>query len=177
MASSKKQGKKGDYNPDEFVVPATDARGNSERVNLRMSPMYLAAMQDILQSRLFPYRTIQDVIRDAVKRHLRYLSTLDTSITSLMGQIQAVDNIVCANIRQIEFMRSVEDMKKTVASLLKAGANEEAVSVLANVKHEVEKIKNKFFREHFLAAIQPLYEKASKSSKSVKVGKKRKVKE
>jgi len=66
--------------PDRFYVPANDETGTSIRVAFRLSPQHHRQLQVIQQGGRFPYETMEDLLRHAVCRHLRYLTAVAPDI-------------------------------------------------------------------------------------------------
>ncbi len=61
------------YSIDEFYPRASDKRGHSAQLNLRIQPELMAVVEEIFQSKKFPYRTYGDVMRDALVHRIAYL--------------------------------------------------------------------------------------------------------
>jgi hypothetical protein len=62
------------YSPDKFYVKSTDGRGNSELLNVKVSPFVYGILAELVESPLFPdYRTKADVIRDMLVHRLHYV--------------------------------------------------------------------------------------------------------
>lgn len=63
-----------DYSADKFYTKSTDGRGNSELLNVKVSPFVYGILAELVEANDFPdYRTKADVIRDALVHRLHHL--------------------------------------------------------------------------------------------------------
>lgn len=59
-----------DFSHEEWVVPATDAKGHSVRESVRIPPVMHRAIEVLVASKRFPYKTVGDFVRHAIYRNL-----------------------------------------------------------------------------------------------------------
>jgi hypothetical protein len=63
-----------DYSPDKFYTKSTDGRGNSELLNVKVSPFVFGIIAELVESPDFPdYKTKADVVRDALVHRLYHV--------------------------------------------------------------------------------------------------------
>jgi hypothetical protein len=63
-----------EYSADKFYTKSTDGRGNSELLNVKVSPFVYGILAELVESPDFPdYRTKADVIRDMLVHRLHYV--------------------------------------------------------------------------------------------------------
>src|SRR5580692_8922165 len=60
------------YSPEEFLCPGQDDHGASVRLTFRCPPQMERALEILRDHKAFPYKTVSDIVRHAVHRHLAY---------------------------------------------------------------------------------------------------------
>lgn len=66
-----------EYSADKFYTKSTDGRGNSELIQVKVSPFVFGLMAEIIESPDFPdYRTKADLVRDALVHRLHHLRAM-----------------------------------------------------------------------------------------------------
>jgi hypothetical protein len=66
-----------DYSADKFYTKSTDGRGNSELLNVKVSPFVYGILAELVEASDFPdYRTKADVIRDSLVHRLHHLRAM-----------------------------------------------------------------------------------------------------
>jgi len=147
-------GSKGDYNPKDFIVPASDDKGHSTRLQCRCNQAYARRIAVIISSGKFPYQTSSDLIRDAINRHLNLLSELEPKIPVDMASLEMVNKIINADREQIEFAGSFEKLSRTVLELLGRGAKGEARRLVLEVAHQVDRMEAGYWRDWYRQEIK-----------------------
>jgi hypothetical protein len=73
-----------EYSPDKFYTKSTDGRGNSELIQVKVSPFVYGLLAEIIESPDFPdYRTKADLIRDALVHRLHHLREMAKDTTRM----------------------------------------------------------------------------------------------
>ena len=147
-------GSKGDYNPKDFIVPAGDDKGHNIRLQVRCIPAYSRRIDVLVSSRKFPYKTSSDLIRDAIHRHLNFLSELEPKIPVNMASLEMVNRIINADREKIEFAGSFEKLSRTVQELLGRGAKGEARRLVLEVSHQVDRMEAGYWRDWYRQEIK-----------------------
>lgn len=144
------------YDPADFIVPASDTKGHSERVWARLPPAMDRGLDIVVSSKHWPFRTKGDVIRWAVQRGLRTLESMEP-IGSVTAQIDAVATILREDAFQQEFKQIFEALGRTVNQHLADGAQKEAARIVANVKSKLEKMPECYWKEKYLGELSHRY--------------------
>ena len=122
--------------PDEFLVPASDNKGHSERLWTRIQPGHERQMEIILRSKFFPYNSKGDITRHAIARHLQWLVG-QGPIPSVLGQVDAIIEIM----REEEFNRGFQEvlgrLMKSVEYHMAKGESLRAGALIARVMSKV----------------------------------------
>src|ERR1043165_1023548 len=83
------------YSELEFLVGGTkDTHGELKPVYAKIHEGYLADAHEAWHERKFPYRTMSDLVRHAIVRHVKWLWTLERWEKSVLHQMALVDEIV-----------------------------------------------------------------------------------
>lgn len=110
-----------DYSPDRFYTRATDKKGHSETVHLKIPPELASAIAHIVQSRAIPeYRTSQDMIRDAIFHRLRYLresGLLDSRMVTVVGFEEFAQDLFTFEERMEAFGETIRQAEEWVRKL------------------------------------------------------------
>jgi hypothetical protein len=80
------------YDVDKFYIRSTDGKGHGEVLHVKVSPAIHSVVQEMIADRnLGPYRSVHDVIRDALVHRLRYIADqkgLDNLEREVTGEAQ-----------------------------------------------------------------------------------------
>lgn len=112
------------YSPDRFYMRSTDGHGHSAHVRVNVPPQLMARLEDVVMSRRFPYRSTQDVVRDAINHRLHSLSELEPEVVpeeSLANERRKSQT----ELRLLEIQSNTEEVKLANNALGAAVANED----------------------------------------------------
>lgn len=108
------------YSVDRFYTRGSDGKGNSEAVRARFAPEVIARLHRVVQQGRIPeYRTVADIIRDAVVHRLQYLDNEymedghKSSLTLAMGGFHA------AKQRDAMQKDAIEDIRTSLSAAKK----------------------------------------------------------
>jgi hypothetical protein len=136
----------GDYNPADFIIPASDHQGHSERIFCRVQPQHERAMSVIMKSRRFPFRTTGDLIRWAVVRGVKVLNRMEP-MPGFLGMADAINETLRQEMYIQEFMQMFGTMTGVIQTHIAAGAEGEARKLIATVLGHVRKIDEVYWRK------------------------------
>jgi hypothetical protein len=147
-----------EVNGDGFNVPASDAKGHSERLWVRCQPQVLGQIERVMSSKVFPYRTRGDLIRHALIRHLKWLDSQEgVRIKSVMAEVDVINEI----LREEQSKRETEDvvnrMSDTVSMFLSRGASQEAKRLVVTVLNQINNMPEGYWRESCRQAVYSRY--------------------
>lgn len=127
------------YSEPEWFTPGTNEKGQSVRVNNRMAPEMERAVEVLVASGRFPYKTTGDLVRHAVYRHLFFLHRLEPDADRHI--LVVVDGIL-QMLRDDEVRQRVIDMFSQTEARIKyhqaQGNYDEAVRIAINEKARLE---------------------------------------
>ncbi|MDA2934029.1 hypothetical protein MYX82_06770 [Acidobacteria bacterium AH-259-D05] len=139
---------------DSFIIPAGDDRGHSTRLQFRCSPAYGRRIDEVVQSKKFPYKTQSDFLRHALDRHLKYLNDLEPDLGLDMARIDVINRIINRQREEIEFMNSIESLNRNVQDLVAKGAHQKARATLREILKQVDQIEDEYLRNSYRDEIQ-----------------------
>lgn len=139
------------YTMDEFLIPARDTNGHSNRTYFRISPTMERAVSVVLQNKELPYRTASDLMRHAVYRHLGWLHKIEPDMpTHFQASLEAILEIV----REDEHRSSMEGVFDTLGRRLEfhldRGDMGEAYRLAALIRGQIRRIADCAWKERYL---------------------------
>jgi hypothetical protein len=143
------------YNVDEFLVGTQDGNGHSEKVWFRANPGYVMAGQELIQRKVFPYRTISDLYRHALVRQIRWLKELEPEQVSDLHHLNIIDQCNIEEEKMLAFASSIERTVATVNNLVNIGRRGRARSLLSKILNQVSMMDSDW-RDYYKEKIQPL---------------------
>lgn len=137
-----------DFDPNEFVVPASDSQGHSGRLTMRMAPGYLRELDLIMSARVFPYGSRGDIMRHALKRHLRFLRSM-APFPSVQAQVFAIEEIVREEEFYQQFASIFDSLNSAVSRAISQGEAKRATSLVARVKSKINDMPEGPWRDKY----------------------------
>ena len=137
------------YDPAAFCLPATDERGNFEKVDVRMPPDLRHQMLAIVNTKKFPYGSEKDLMRHAIVRHATWLHTLEQDIPYYVPNIEVVAQIERDRVKHELFIESIQTSMKALQHYIKGGVYSEARKYYLRVLEEVDKIRTECKEEYW----------------------------
>jgi len=146
-----------EYSQEEWMIPARDTNGFSNRTYFRLSPAMERAMSVVIQNKSFPYRTTSDLIRHALYRHLGFLHKLEPTMPKhYYGALDAIAEVVRDDEHRTEMESVFDTLGKRIEHHLNIGDLGEAYRLAALVKSRIavlepsawkDRYQNKFVRQ------------------------------
>jgi Arc/MetJ-type ribon-helix-helix transcriptional regulator len=132
----------------EFITPASDPRGNSSLISVRVPPDVYEIISTIVASRRFPYQTPSHLVRHAVVRHLKYLATLtDEEMQSRITVLESISHINAACEEFSAFHDTMEGVTGLVEKYVESGAICEATQLLIKLQETVSRMEDGHWKE------------------------------
>jgi hypothetical protein len=132
-----------------YIVPIKDAHGHAERINLRVLPLYTVRLNKILESKKFPFRSTNDIVRWAVDRACVQLEQRAGLPTSLYRQTEAMKRVLVQTQMQLDFLALFEETTRTAQELIGGGASEEAARMVSDLKHQIDGIEEGYWKQRY----------------------------
>lgn len=153
---------------NEFRVPASDTKGHSARQWFRCIPAMAREVEQVLQSKRFPYRTKGDILRHALHRHMAWLSTLEPMVTCT-GQVEAILEIMRDEEMNEDFALVFGKMDELISRHLASGSDREATRLVLTVKQHIDKMPDGFWKDKYSDQLTSKYGKLIKKSSKAKL--------
>lgn len=141
------------YDPADFIIQASDAKGHSERVWCRMQPGHDRQLDVILRSRKFPFRTKGDIIRWAVVRGLRILEQME-EVPSIMKQVDMMMDVLADEQIHHEHMVVFEKTRERVAAYIGSNSIGQARRLVSILKMRADGIPDDYWRGLYLERLE-----------------------
>jgi len=145
-----------DIDPREFIVPASDVKGHSDRIWVRIQSGHDRQMSIVLNSKWFPYRSKGDIVRHAIQRHLAWLETL-RPVPSVTAQVDSIIEI----LREDEFNEEVQEvvgkLEEQVGRYLAQGNSGRAKSLISRVIAKIDQMPESEWKDIYRKSITDRY--------------------
>lgn len=140
-----------DFSSEEWVVPATDSKGHSVRETVRIPPIMHRAIEILIASKRFPYKTPGDFIRHHIYRGLFFCHRRQADVPR---HILSVCEAIITQMRdeqQLMTMRAaIEQTVKTIAQHATDGNVPMVRQLIAQIHSMLEQIdKNSAWKKRF----------------------------
>jgi hypothetical protein len=140
------------YDPADFVIPAQDAKGHSERFQCRLQPGDDRALDVIVGSKKFPFRTKGDVGRWAIHVGIRRLEQME-AVPSVTAEVDAMIGILRDEMFHHEFQATFDAMDRVISTHIGAQAYGEARRVVALMRDRISKMPDGYWKEKYDAKV------------------------
>lgn len=145
------------YKPEEFLCPGQDDHGNSVRLTFRCPPIMERELEIIRDNRHLPYKTISDIVRHAVYRHLEWLHMMEPMPEHMISGLAMVME-VC---RDAEMRSRVEEtfvaMDRIIDQRLQEGDKGEALRLMTETKQKILKMPASRWKQNWLDRFERKY--------------------
>lgn len=133
------------YNPADFVIPASDHQGHSERVWCRIQPQHDRAISVIMKSGNFPFRTEGDFMRWAIVRAIAVCNQLEP-MPGFIGAADAITEILRQEAYLQELTSMFAKMETVINHHIATGANGEARKLLQTILGRIRAIEEPYWK-------------------------------
>lgn len=138
------------YDEAEFLVGGRGVgKGEIDSVTFKMHEGYIAECDKWIKSKLFPYKTLTDLVRHAIVRHVRwFLPTLEGEVEgSLLNELAQVDEIVAKWQFQNIFVKHIDNIAEQVnATLQLPNGRQEVARMLGVIKRRIDATRYSFYK-------------------------------
>lgn len=143
----------------QYLIPGQDTKGHAHRIYCRVMPAHFRALKAIESSKQFGFRTVGDIMRWCVDFGVRELVARSKVpvAKSALAQVDAIREVLLDEQYYLEFPTLFEQMTTTINRHLSAGAETEAVRLIAIVRHQIEQMAEPYWREKFMAELMRHY--------------------
>lgn len=126
-----------DLSPEDFRIGATDGFGHRERIQVPFYPAEINRLTRVFESKSFPYKTKNGIVRHGLKRHLDLLERLG----SLPSMAQTIDAMLGVIAHEEAMMEMEETMKRTetiLATPIHRKYPERSVSIVQQLRVKIQ---------------------------------------
>lgn len=108
-----------EYDESRFYCSSTDGRGHGISIRAQLPPQLGTMISTLIHSGNYPYKSVGDVIRDALTHRLHYLAD-DSNNVELLASVQriAASTRLDMMVNEAKFDRSFVDRIKNVRDMV-----------------------------------------------------------
>lgn len=141
----------------QFLIPASDAKGHSERVYCRVQPAVLRLLEEVVGSRKYPFRTRGDALRYCVVSGLKKLAARKSGVPSVIAQAEVVLDILRDDEFQHQFATVFDRLREVVERYQSAGAHGEARRVVTQARANFDAMPDGYWKDRYLKELIDKY--------------------
>lgn len=126
---------------DSFIVPASDEKGHSERIHIRLPPFMAAVVQKYANDEKFPYRkSVSALTRHALKRHISYLASLKDGVDTHVIQMEVILDLLREEEMESTFAGTIEQLQTRVNVCIQEGRLPAARKLLLKILDHIARM-------------------------------------
>lgn len=139
------------FSPRQYLIPGQDQKGHGHRVYCRVMPAHWRGLAAVERSKGFGFRTIGDVMRWCIDYGIRELLNRQEmpQVRSALAQVDVIREILNDEQYYMEYADVFQHMTTIINRHLQANAPQEAMRLIAKVRHEIEQMGEEYWREKF----------------------------
>lgn len=144
------------YREEEFIIPAQDTKGHSERFFCRIPPGMMRDLKIIKESKRFPFRTMGDIGRVAIKLMIELLQNMEP-IPSVNQQVDTIAGLVRDEEWHQEFVGTFELVGRAINRYIAAGEGNQARRLLMKIRDEIRAMPKGYWRSKYWKELNTKY--------------------
>jgi hypothetical protein len=139
------------YDPDEFIIRSQDAKGHDVRETVRIQPGMERAIEELLQCKLWPYKTRSDLLRHAIYRHIRWLQRLAPELPrQFLVALNITQRMAADEVHRREMEVTLIQLEEQIVHYLNQGDSGEAIRLAAMARSEMDKVPDCLWRRRYM---------------------------
>jgi hypothetical protein len=139
-------------------IPASDDKGHNVGLSTRVPAAWLRQIDDALKNRDLPYFNKADFVRDAVFKHLKFITdwTGDSHNSDYYGIAALVQNQLSDKTHE-EFDKLMAIMDKNILTYTSLGDARQASQYLNSTLHAMDKMPDSYWKGLYIKKIKEKY--------------------
>lgn len=154
------------YDPSDFIIPAQDSKGHTERVYASIQPGHSRQLDIVLQSHRFPFRTKGDIIRWAIKEGIGKLENLE-DIPSVTAQVDVITNLMREEQFHAEYEATFDQMAGVISRHMANQAYGEVRRVIAQVRSAIDKMPDGYWKDRYMDTLDTRFERQLEAAETM----------
>lgn len=138
----------------DFRISATDAKGRTERVWVRLPPYLVRLVQTIVAKGPYPWETPSDAYRFAIYWGLRLLKHNPPETQTTFAQVKGMNDILTREMDHIAFRSVFDRMRDVLNEYQREGALDEARRVLAELDGRINSMPPGYWRNKYAETLR-----------------------
>jgi hypothetical protein len=141
------------YDPSKFIIPPSDSKGVSVRIQARCPPDMQRGIDEVLVSRRFPFKSDGDVIRWCVRQGFKLLNEME-DVNTVGQRVDMLTQLLDEEKSHADFLHSFTRLQESVSRYLADQSPEQAVRVIAMAKHTFESMPDGYWKDKYLQRLK-----------------------
>ena len=147
-----------EYDINEFLCAGQDDRGNSMRLFFRCPPLMERDLEVLRDSKRFPYRTVSDIVRHAVYRHIHWLHALEREIPQhFMSGLDGVMEVTRDHEMRAGMESTFQKLDQMIDAALAVADTMEALRLMTTARNKIVKLPDTRWKKRWLEKFSRKY--------------------
>lgn len=138
----------------DYRISATDAKGRTERVWVRLPPYLVRLVQTIVAKGPYPWDTPSDAYRFAIYWGLRLLKHNPPQTQTVFAQVQAMNDLMTRELDHIAFRAVFDRARDVLNEYQREGAIDEARRVLGELDGRISSMPDGYWRRKYAETLR-----------------------
>lgn len=138
----------------DYRISATDGKGRTERVWVRLPPYLVRLVQTIVAKGPYPWETQSDALRFAIYWGLRLLKHNPPVTQTVFAQVQAMNDLMTREQDHIAFRAVFDRARDVLNEYQREGAIDEARRVLAELDGRISAMPPGYWRSKYAETLR-----------------------
>lgn len=139
----------GAYGVDDFLVPASDSKGHSDALHVRVNLALTREVAVIVASKKFPFKDASDVYRWCIFQGLRALNELEEIPASVMVQAELAVDLARQILFQKNFLQHLTTFGEAFTALQNRGATKEMLRLYEQIRAHLERMPDGYWKDAY----------------------------
>jgi hypothetical protein len=158
------------FQEEEFIVPTSDAKGHSIRIQFRVPTGFERQAELLMRDKKFPYPTRSDLYRHALLRHYRWLETLrDEGVPSVLRELDLIVEVLRDDFFQRSIRDTLREMEKTMSRHMGEGSANEARRLLSMIQNRIERMPDGYYKTRYRQEVEDKWGHIMKGAKTARL--------
>lgn len=138
----------------DYRISATDAKGRTERVWVRLPPYLVRLVQTIVSKGPYPWDTPSDAYRFAIYWGLRLLQHNPPETQTVFAQVQGMNDILTREQDHIAFRAVFDRARDVLNEYQRENAIDEARRVISELDARINQMPNGYWRTKYAKTLR-----------------------
>lgn len=139
-----------EFKESEWLLPTRDEKGHNAKLVFNVQPYVARQLSIILGEKKFPYKSLSDILRHAVHRHINWLLSIKQDIPSVMGQVEVINTLLYEEQQAAEFRKVFGNITTRVSEHVAKGETLQAAKIILLIQRAIDQMKDGYWKQQYI---------------------------